>query len=1388
MTAPWAAPRSAHSRSTGSGSLTVHAQDSETTLDPVTAKAQELGNAPVALYDFVLNQIRPEHYLGSAKSPETVLASGGGNDADQAGLLAALLRAAGFPSRLVWGVREIRTAHLVAHLGVADATAAERLMTSAGIPWSPVVKGGQAVAYRLTRVWCEVWVPYGNFRGLLLDQSGTMWVPLDPEIKSMATGSTRRILEEMQLDPAALRAELLSGSLCGPDLTQAGACPTLQAALKSKVDDYLQGRFDPDSYDTLSQSPSMTYKDEPILPVTMVGDVVAVTGFGLELPESLQHRIRIKATAGGQVLLDTTQPVSALAGKGAVIWYAPATDADQQIVDAYGGYLWDVPAYLVNVTPVVNAGGEDLIKGSAGIGMGRPFDIETTLTTPGGDSITWSNAALTGVPIGIGIAPGTQGYHPAGEEPVNTVEMLGKIGTDYLDQVATFDEQLAALEGIGVADPFPSAVAVSSVVSADGTMGLVTTLTWKGVMVDADVHGRRGAGGTPGQERTWQVLSGLHASSLERKVFEDLEVTAVTADKVLMLASQQAIPIVHVTRDNLQQSLDTLPYDANIESEIAAWVLGGGEADIPQAPVTHLAWTGVGYVLSDPDTGEARYQLAGALSGGMTAVPAWDLTLSSLVETVWPPLGDEANGDPSSVHFLRVDPNCLDTIGVVGSAGPCHLRIVAYDTRYRFVPNVVITFRAEVGGGKVLDPIGGESESITLRTGPRGVASCGFRYGTDTSLAPYYVALDGDDKPGTRVGLNAFRVSSEPGGLQTVLTQWGRPGLLAHCDVQPLRWSDMPSAMVAACTVTASDQYHNPIANADLTAELTPTDGALVSQAAYEQLQASGLAQILLADLPTHTALLAGPQTDSLGRVSYYVAVGAQAAEYRVTTTLAKAGLTVFETVGFPYVPLTTEVQAYWSARPTNASGQSVEGYQLGYDIPVPFIIDVFEKVQGEYQRASRQDYVVTFEATGGSVAMPPPPAPLPRFGWATGLRLPLAAGTYQVIAHVGKKRPDGTVEPKMTAASQVVYGVLAWLDSSAPPVVLGRTNEHWGETKFPYQIEPQTYPAQSIDLVFLENHLVRGLAHADGRGPGTATLGPVSFFSGPSSPTLVHGVEVRLNMGLAWSAGGSLQPLELKFGEVPLQVLKPDVRFLRAPEEGPSGNRYGYDEMGADPDDDHVSVADSMSQVPNDTKVLLSWKGLPDVSDIRIEPDGSNPLVSVDSTVEIVPPNPPDPAARYLLVTLSGGDVSPTLGLKAEIQLHARYKTPRGPVMAVLAVNMYRAQILQPSLVLVTSPGGTEVTGILPERLRDLANQYLRAGVLEIDSLRGPQTGGEIDYDENHNGVLDRYMNAADMANFTDNPEIRAIYQATRARAGSEMSSCFPRRSAQVENPRASR
>ena len=758
-----AKPRAARAESSPN-----EAASGETSLDIITAKAQELNNDPIALYGFVLNSVRPEHYFGSMKSPETVLRSLAGNDADQAALLAALYRAAGFPARLAYGQVEYDRAPIENHFGLSGDAALQEFLSGAGIPFTPNASGGQIVSYTLERVWCEVWIPYANFRGVALDKSGTTWLPLDPEFKSMTAPAARRILSEMGLGAAAFQADYLSGAFCADDPVPAGACPMARDALAGKVNQYLTAHGESVTYDGLSAPRALIAQSESLLPATLPGRITRVINVYLTLPDALQHRVRLVATASSQALMDVTLKVSDLSGREGMLWYAPATDADQAVVDSYGGDLWSVPPYMVNVTPQILAQGEEVARGSAGVGMGQPYDLTVTLLTPSGDSVSFTNNEIAGAPAGLGMGAGTQAYQTSGTDPVNTLETLSKLVNDHLDPKAAFESEMGVLLGLPVCHPFPSVTSVGSDMEPEVDAGLIQSLNFKGVYVDSDLWGARAVGGDAPGALSWMTLTSLNASSLERKVFESYGVTSVSADKAMALAHKQSIATVHIDQTNVGSVLGTLPYGQDVKDDISSWISAGGVADVPQAALTCLRWTGVGYLLSDPQTGEAKYQLAGSLSGGVTVMDVEEI-LAKINAFLAQFSNANVNPDPNQATKLEVASWDVVPVVTVDTEVPYPIVVIALDDQNRRVSGRSITFSAN--GDATFwkaDPVhpqdpGTWVPSVTLTTDSQGEVQAKMKAGTQTwsdSVQPRYVKLEDTDKyqddPGPLYGERGF--------------------------------------------------------------------------------------------------------------------------------------------------------------------------------------------------------------------------------------------------------------------------------------------------------------------------------------------------------------------------------------------------------------------------------------------------------------------------------------------------------------------------------------------------------------------------------------------------------------------------------------------------------
>jgi hypothetical protein len=172
------------------GDRTVSAADTATTPEAPRSKeivelAQSLQWNPVLIYEWVKNNVETEWYWGSMKGAEETLRQRSGNDADQATLLVALLRAADFPARYIKGTVEFfpdlnKARNLT---GLDDPAKIYTFLQKAGIPVKPVIGGGGVTNYQIEHVWVEAFIPYSNYRGAVIDDQGKIWLGLDTSIK-----------------------------------------------------------------------------------------------------------------------------------------------------------------------------------------------------------------------------------------------------------------------------------------------------------------------------------------------------------------------------------------------------------------------------------------------------------------------------------------------------------------------------------------------------------------------------------------------------------------------------------------------------------------------------------------------------------------------------------------------------------------------------------------------------------------------------------------------------------------------------------------------------------------------------------------------------------------------------------------------------------------------------------------------------------------------------------------------------------------------------------------------------------------------------------------------------------------------------------------------------
>ena len=138
----------------------------------IEAKASELNHNPVKIFNWVRNNIEFIPTYGSIQGADMCLQTEQCNDMDTASLLIALLRASNIPARYVYGTIELPVDKVMNWAGgFANPNAALEFIASGGTPVTGLVSGGQISTIRMEHVWVEAYVPYGNYRGSIRDNS-----------------------------------------------------------------------------------------------------------------------------------------------------------------------------------------------------------------------------------------------------------------------------------------------------------------------------------------------------------------------------------------------------------------------------------------------------------------------------------------------------------------------------------------------------------------------------------------------------------------------------------------------------------------------------------------------------------------------------------------------------------------------------------------------------------------------------------------------------------------------------------------------------------------------------------------------------------------------------------------------------------------------------------------------------------------------------------------------------------------------------------------------------------------------------------------------------------------------------------------------------------------
>jgi len=159
--------------------------------------------------------------------------------------------------------------------------------------------------------------------------------------------------------------------------------------------------------------------------------------------------------------------------------------------------------------------------------------------------------------------------------------------------------------------------------SVYSVFGIPLTVSPAGLAMDVDRQYSlvKALDGNTDKPKQFFLNSGSTGSALEHSVPEQLWSTTdnpaygISAVKALKIANDQGIPIYTINQTNIDTILPQLQIDTDAKTDIRNAVNAGKEVTVSKTNITYNGWTGCGYIIIDPDTGEGAYMISGGMNG-----------------------------------------------------------------------------------------------------------------------------------------------------------------------------------------------------------------------------------------------------------------------------------------------------------------------------------------------------------------------------------------------------------------------------------------------------------------------------------------------------------------------------------------------------------------------------------------------------------------------------------------------------------------------------------------------------------------------------------------------------------------------------------------------------
>lgn len=639
--------------------------EAEITAD-IKAKAQELNNSPVEIYNWVRNNVEWQPTWGGQQTADMTLDVKRGNAMDIATLTIALLRAANIPARYIHGTVDIPANQFRNMAGdFANTDAAWDFASAGGIPITGITSGGQISKLRIEHVWVEAAVPYYPARGakpVSAKNPIDTWVPLDPSFKQYEYLNGLDTETIANIDGQQLANDFTnSGTVNEQEGWVQGLNPTIienaQTQAQQKLETHIDQMQNPTVGDVIGgraiKPQTLSYLPGSLpYPKTMKGNTYA------QLPTALQTRVTLGLgwdRYDQDYIQSKTMPLYQLNQRNLTISFKPASTADENALKALIPESLTDPSQLpsvlpssIRVIPEIKRDDETLLTTGSGMALGEEIDTGYHFQAPTQSYLNKRDSVIAGSYLALGVVgsnPSKKTFDRLKANLEQTKQVL-ETGTEAQKTALTRERVLGDMFVTGIQGYYAQYIAQSRVASLQsrtmhqpiptaGTFGYEPyQRTLFGLNRGIEKHGMymnvrtaqavkdRQGDSAKGKQLMLQV--GMLSSALEHSVPEQMfndpnsatKPEGFSTAKALGLALAQGQKIYTINQTNKAQALSKLHLDAGAMSEINTALSSGKEVIAHTDQLTITGYKGSGYAITDPVTGEGVYKISGGKNGG----------------------------------------------------------------------------------------------------------------------------------------------------------------------------------------------------------------------------------------------------------------------------------------------------------------------------------------------------------------------------------------------------------------------------------------------------------------------------------------------------------------------------------------------------------------------------------------------------------------------------------------------------------------------------------------------------------------------------------------------------------------------------------------------------